>query len=47
MRAVPAFIALLLLAACNKESATPQGNEEVVIDKAEADVTAAEAAGTK
>ncbi len=34
----------MLLTACSKEAAAPQGNEQAVIDKAEADVAAAEAA---
>ena len=38
---------LLLLAACSKEAAAPTGNEQAVIDKANADVTAAQAEATK
>lgn len=40
---------LLLLAACSKQADAPAGNEQAVIDKANADVTAAEAeaAGTQ
>jgi len=38
------LIPLFLLAACGQESAAPQGNEQAVIDKANADVAAAEAA---
>lgn len=38
---------LLLLAACSKEAPPPKGNEQAVVDKANADVMAAEAeAGT-
>jgi hypothetical protein len=35
---------LLLLAACSKQADAPAGNEQAVIDKADADVKAAEAA---
>ncbi len=35
---------LLLLAACSKEAEAPAGNSQAVIDKANADVVAAEAA---
>ncbi len=35
---------LLLLSACSKEADAPAGNEQAVIDKADADVKAAEAA---
>ncbi len=35
---------LLLLSACSKEAEAPAGNQQAVIDKAEADVVAAEAA---
>lgn len=42
MRISLAFIALML-AACSKETAAPAGNEQAVIDKANADVAAAEA----
>ena len=34
----------LLLSACSKEAEAPAGNEQAVIDKADADVKAAEAA---
>jgi hypothetical protein len=34
---------LLLLAACSKQADAPAGNEQAVIDKANADVMAAEA----
>ncbi|WP_353199182.1 hypothetical protein [Sandarakinorhabdus sp.] len=43
MRALMLLL-VLTLAACSKEAATPQGNEQAVIDKANADVAAAEAA---
>lgn len=36
------ILPLLLLAACSKEAAAPTGNEQAVIDKADADVAAAE-----
>ena len=39
-----ALVALLLVS-CSKEAAAPAGNEQAVIDKANADVMAAEAAG--
>lgn len=40
----PALIlALLFVAACNKKAEAPPGNEQAVIDKANADVMAAEA----
>jgi hypothetical protein len=35
---------LLLLSACSKQAEAPAGNEQAVIDKADADVRAAEAA---
>jgi hypothetical protein len=35
---------LLLLAACSKQAEAPAGNQQAVIDKADADVRAAEAA---
>jgi hypothetical protein len=38
---------LLLLSACSKEAEAPAGNQQAVIDKAEADVMAAEAAAGK
>ncbi len=39
---------LLLLAACSEKAEAPAGNQQAVIDKADADVKAAEAqAGTK
>jgi uncharacterized protein YcfL len=44
MRICLALVALLSLVACSKEVAAPQGNEQAVIDKANADVAAAEAA---
>ena len=34
---------LLLVSACSREAAAPEGNEQAVIDKADADVAAAEA----
>ncbi len=40
----PALVlALLFLAACSKEAEAPPGNEQAVIDKANADVMAAQA----
>lgn len=40
----PALLCLfLLVAACSKEAEAPPGNEQAVIDKANADVMAAEA----
>ncbi|WP_353216362.1 hypothetical protein [Sandarakinorhabdus sp.] len=42
MRATAALF-ILLLAACSKQSAAPAGNEQTVIDKANADVAAAQA----
>jgi outer membrane biogenesis lipoprotein LolB len=44
MRALLLLSASLLLAACSKDAAAPAGNEQAVIDKANADVMAAEAA---
>lgn len=38
---------LLLLAACSKQEDAPAGNEQAVIDKANADVAAAEAEAAK
>lgn len=35
---------LLLLVACSKQAEAPAGNQQAVIDKADADVRAAEAA---
>lgn len=35
---------LMLLSACSKPAEAPAGNEQAVIDKADADVRAAEAA---
>lgn len=40
---IAALALTLLLAACSKDAAAPQGNEQAVIDKANADVMAAEA----
>lgn len=37
------ILVVLLLAGCSKEVAAPTGNEQAVIDKANADVMAAEA----
>ena len=42
MRAILPLL-VLLLAGCSKEAAAPTGNEQAVIDKADADVAAAEA----
>ena len=42
MRIMLAIVALLLVS-CSKETAAPAGNEQAVIDKANADVMAAEA----
>jgi outer membrane biogenesis lipoprotein LolB len=41
MRAI-LFLAIVLLAACSKQAEAPTGNEQAVIDKANADVAAAE-----
>ncbi len=38
---------LLMLSACSKETEAPAGNQQAVIDKADADVQAAEAEAAK
>jgi hypothetical protein len=38
---------LFVLAACSETAEAPAGNQQAVIDKAEADVAAAEAAAAK
>ncbi len=44
---VPLIILALCLAACSKEAEVGAGNEQAVIDKANADVAAAEAEAAK